>query len=67
METPACVRALINAQQQEIELMRGQLTVLATQLANLRERIGRSSRSTSIPPSSDWPVLRPPERRKGLW
>ena len=36
LETPASVRALINAQQQEIELLRGQLTSLATELANLR-------------------------------
>jgi hypothetical protein len=46
LETPASVRALINAQQQEIELLRGQLTSLATELANLRERIGRSSRNS---------------------
>jgi hypothetical protein len=30
LETPASVRALINAQQQEIELLRGQLTSLGT-------------------------------------
>ena len=29
-ETPAGVRALINSQHQEIELLRGQLTSLAT-------------------------------------
>ncbi|QPN69513.1 DUF6444 domain-containing protein [Synechococcus sp. CBW1108] len=53
LETSASVRALINAQQQEIELLRGQLTSFATELANLRERIGRSSRNSSKPPSSD--------------
>jgi transposase len=65
LETPASVRALINAQQQEIELLRGQLTTLATELANLRERIGRSSRNSSKPPSSDGKGFKQPERRKG--
>ena len=65
LETPASVRALINAQQQEIELLRGQLTSLGTELANLRERIGRSSRNSSKPPSSDGLGFKPPERRKG--
>jgi hypothetical protein len=65
LETPASVRALINAQQQEIELLRGQLTTLATELANLRERIGRSSRNPSKPPSSDGKGFKQPERRKG--
>ena len=63
--TPAAVRAFILPQQQEIELLRGQLTALATELASLRERIGRSSRNSSKPPSSDGPVFKPPERRKG--
>ena len=53
LESPASVRALINAQQQQIELLRGQLTSLATELENLRERIGRSSRNSSKPLSSD--------------
>ena len=48
LETPASVRALINAQQQEIELLRGQLTSLATELANLRERIGRRDRKSVV-------------------
>jgi uncharacterized coiled-coil protein SlyX len=45
--TSACVRALILAQQEEIEQLRTQLTALATELASLRERIGRSSRNSS--------------------
>ena len=72
LETPASVRALINAQQQEIPALRQendelrvQLTGLATELANLRERIGRSSRNSSKPPSSDGLGFKPPERRKG--
>ena len=65
LESPASVGALINAQHQEIELLRGQLTSLATELENLRERIGRSSRNSSKPPSSDGLGFKPPERRKG--
>ena len=70
--TPASVRTLILSQQQEIQSLRqendelrAQLTALATELAELRERIGRSSRNSSKPPSSDGPGFRPPERRKG--
>ncbi|MFN9548389.1 MAG: DUF6444 domain-containing protein, partial [Cyanobacteriota bacterium] len=37
----------------------------ATELANLRERISRSSRNSSKPPSSNGPGFKPPERRKG--
>ena len=78
--TPASVRTLILSQQQEIQSLRqendelrDQLTALATELASLRERVGRSSRNSSKPPSSDGPGYRcaegfaykPPERRKG--
>jgi transposase len=52
-------------QQEEIEQLRAQLTALATELASLRERISRSSRNSSKPPSSDGPGFKPPERRKG--
>ncbi len=38
---------------------------MATELAQLRERIGRSSRNSSKPPSTDGPGFQPPERRKG--
>jgi transposase len=62
---PAGARELILSQQQEIEQLRSQLTALATELANLREQIGRSSRNSSKPPSSDGPGFKPPERRKG--
>jgi len=44
--------------------LRGQLTSLATELANLRERIGRSSRNSSKPPSSEGLGFKPPERRE---
>ena len=65
MRWPPEARQFILAQQQEIEQLRLQLTALATELASLRERIGRSSRNSSKPPSSDGPGLKPPERRKG--
>jgi transposase len=65
LSTPATVRVLILSQQQEIEQLRCQLTALATELASLRERVGRSSRNSSRPPSSDGPGFKPPERRKG--
>jgi transposase len=65
LATPAAVRVFILAQQQEIEQLRSQLTALATELASLRERIGRSSRNSSKPPSSDAPGFKPPTRRKG--
>jgi len=44
---PPEARAFILAQQQEIEQLRDQLTALATELAGLREKIGRSSRNSS--------------------
>jgi transposase len=62
---PAGARELILSQQEQIEELRSQLTALATELASLRERIGRSSRNSSKPPSSDGPGSKPPERRKG--
>ena len=65
LATPTAVRAFILAQQQEIEQLRSQLTALATELASLREQIGRSSRNSSKPPSSDGPGFKPPARRKG--
>ncbi|MFM7086958.1 MAG: DUF6444 domain-containing protein, partial [Cyanobium sp.] len=53
------------AQKEEIERLRSQLTSLAAELASLREKIGRSSRNSSKPPSSDGPDgFKPSERRK---
>jgi transposase len=72
MATPAVVRAFIVAQQEELvvlrqdnDQLRSQLTTLATELTSLMERIGRSSRNSSKPPSSDGPGFKLPERRKG--
>jgi transposase len=65
LATPFAVRALILSQQDEIEQLRVKLTALATDLAQLREQIGRSFRNSSKPPSSDGPGFRPPERRIG--
>ena len=42
-----------------------QLAALAIELAQLRERIGRSSRNSSKPPSSGGPGFMTPARRKG--
>ncbi|MDM7953253.1 MAG: DUF6444 domain-containing protein [Cyanobium sp. CZS 25K] len=53
------------AQREEIEQLRVQLTARATELAQPRERIGRSSRNFSKPPSSDGPGFQPPGRRRG--
>ena len=69
---PVGARELISAQQQEIQThtqendeLRSKLTALASELAQLRERIGRSSRNSSKPPSSDGPGgFKPSERRK---
>jgi hypothetical protein len=44
---PTAIRVFILAQQQEIEMLRGQLTALASELSEVRERIGRSSRTSS--------------------
>jgi hypothetical protein len=59
-ETPATVKTLILAQQQEIhalrqknEKLRGQHTDLATEQASLRKRIGRSSCDFSKPSLSE--------------
>jgi transposase len=62
---PAGARTFILSQQEEIEQLRAQLTALSTELASLREWIGRSSRNSSKPPSSDGPGFKPPERCKG--
>jgi transposase len=62
---PADARGFILAQQEEMEQLRVQLTALVTEQASLRERIGRSSRNSSKPPSSDGPGFQPPEKRKG--
>jgi transposase len=69
---PPSARSLILNQQQEIQVLRQendqsrqQLTALAMELASLRERIGRTSRNSSQPPSSDGPGFKPPARRQG--
>jgi hypothetical protein len=70
--SPAGVRTLIFSQQQELQVLRqknedlrAQLTTLASELASLQERIGRSSRNSSKPPSSDGPGFKPPTHSKG--
>ena len=63
---PAGARTFILSQQEEIEQLRAQLTALSTELASLRERIGRSSRNSSKPPSSDGPGLSRPSGVKAV-
>ena len=65
LATPASFRALILSQQQENDQLRHPLNALATELANLRERISRTSRNSTRPPCSDGPGFYPAERRKG--
>jgi transposase len=65
LTTPATVQAFILARHLENEQLRSQLTAPASELAQLQEQIGRSSRNSSKPPSSDGPGFKPPERRKG--
>lgn len=52
---PSSARDFIVSQLQENEDLRAQLAALASELASLREQIGRSSRNSSKPPSSDGP------------
>jgi len=65
LSRPPEAKQLILAQQQENDEFPSKLSALASELASLRERIGRSSRNSSKPPSSDGPGLKPPEWRKG--
>jgi|688.fasta_scaffold343705_2 hypothetical protein len=67
LAAPASDKILILARQQEIQALRkeneehcGQLTSLATELASLRERIGRNSRNYSKPPSRGGQGFKPP-------
>ena len=50
--------------QQENERLRQQLTALALELADWRERLGRNSRNSSKPRSSDGAAIKSPPRRK---
>ena len=65
LATPVAVCALILAQQEEIEQLRARLTALATELASLRDRIGRSTRYSSKPSCSDGTGFKQSERYKG--
>ena len=58
---PADAREFVLIQQEQIDQHRMQLTSLATELANLRERIGRSSRNSSKSPPCDGLGFKPPE------
>ena len=64
LATPASVSALVMVQQEQSQQLQQQLTALATELAGLRERLERTSRNSSKPPSSDGQGFKPPARRK---
>lgn len=72
LATPVSIQSCILAQHQESQALRKkneelriQLTTLATELSQLRDLLGRSSRNSSKPPSNDGPGFKPPDRRKG--
>lgn len=54
---PADATEFILTQQEEMEQLRAQLTALESELASLRERVGRNSRNSSRPPSNNSPVF----------
>ena len=65
--TPASVREIVGQAQalrEEHGHLRKHLIALATELAELRERIGRTSRNSSKTPSSDSLGFKPPARLK---
>jgi len=68
LATPESVRDLVaqlQVLQQENEQLRHQLTSLALEVTDLRERLGRNSRNSSKPPSSDSVGFKPtPAHRK---
>jgi|694.fasta_scaffold05269_13 transposase len=64
LATPSSVRDLVTGQQEQILLLQHQQTTLATELASLRERIGRSSRNSSKPASSDASGFKPTGKGK---
>lgn len=71
LDWPGAAKALILSQQKELQVLRqenedlrAQLTAFATEVAQLRERLGRSSRNSSKPPSSDGAGFKPAPRRK---
>jgi len=56
----------IQALQAELETLRTALALAQARNAELEERLGRSSRNSSQPPSKDGPaVKRPPRGSKG--
>jgi len=61
--TPAAVRALVQAQQQQLAAQEERLKTLVARLDALEERLKQTSRTSSRPPSSD-PPSAPPRRRR---
>ncbi|MGI8448530.1 MAG: IS66 family transposase [Streptosporangiaceae bacterium] len=61
--TPAAVRALVQAQQHQLEVQEAQLQLVTARLATLEERLQQTSRTSSRPPSSDPPSAPPRGQR----
>lgn len=57
--------AIIEAQAQELAVLRAQVTALTAQVAELTARLGQNSTNSSRPPSSDPPGSRPPKPLPG--
>src|SRR5436309_9075522 len=65
--TPAPVRLLVRALQEQVTLLHQEATHLAERVTALEERVQQTSRTSSKPPSSDPPSAppRPPRRPSG--
>ncbi len=61
--TPAAVRALVQAQQQQLAAQAAQIELVTARLTALEERLRQTSRTSSRPPSSD-PPSAPPRRKR---
>lgn len=62
-QTPPAVQALVVSLWQQMEALQAQVAVLQAEVADLRERVGKNSRNSSLPPSSDPPDAPPRTKR----
>jgi len=61
--TPPAVQAVVIALWQQVQALQAQVAALQTEVAQLREQVGRNSRNSSQPPSSDAPSAPPRPKR----
>jgi len=61
--TPPAVQAVVIALWQQVQALETQVAALQTEVAQLREQVGRNSRNSSQPPSSDAPSAPPRPKR----